>query len=153
MSDGKLTLRLPDESRTEALGHALAQILPPGAIVGLTGDLGAGKSTLARALIRAMMEDKKLDVPSPSFSLVQPYERAGHRVLHADLYRLADASEIDELGLFDDADAILLVEWPERAPDLLARADLVIGLAITPKGGRSAEIIARTTGIDLSRLA
>ncbi len=98
MSADRLSLQLADESRTQELGQALAEILPPGSIVGLSGDLGAGKSTLARALIRAAMANPALEVPSPSFSLVQPYEGVGRRVLHADLYRLADASEIDELG-------------------------------------------------------
>lgn len=152
MGTDRLTLQLADESRTQALGRDLAHILPPGTIVGLTGDLGVGKSTLARALIRGIMADPDLEVPSPSFSLVQPYERAGRRVLHADLYRLADASEIDELGLFDDADAILLVEWPERAPDLLAKADLVVALVITPEAARSAEIFRRNASIDLAGL-
>src|SRR5690554_1580879 len=82
--------------------------LTPGDIVALNGDLGAGKSALARAIIRSLATDPALDVPSPSFALVQPYDTPRGPVLHADLYRLADASEADELGLLDTPDAIIL---------------------------------------------
>jgi tRNA A37 threonylcarbamoyladenosine biosynthesis protein TsaE len=85
--------------------------------------------------------DARLDVPSPSFALVQPYEANGRPLLHADLYRLREAREIDELGLFDRPDAIVLVEWPERAPELFARGTVRVRLSIPPDGnGRIAEI-------------
>jgi tRNA threonylcarbamoyl adenosine modification protein YjeE len=107
----------------------------------LEGDLGAGKTALARAIIRALAGDERLDVPSPSFALVQPYEANGHPILHADLYRLGDAREVDELGLFDRADAIVLVEWPERSADMLANATVRVALSVPPGGaGRSASI-------------
>ena len=132
---------LSDDAATAALGARLAAELRPGDLVLLSGGLGAGKSALARAMIRALTGDPGLDVPSPSFALVQPYEAGGRPLLHADLYRLREAREMDELGLFDRADAIVLVEWPERAPELLARAALAVTLSIPADGrGRVAEV-------------
>jgi len=133
--------RLPDDAATAELGTRLAARLRPGDIVALSGDLGAGKTALARAVIRTLAGDAALDVPSPTFALVQPYAADAAPLLHADLYRLGDASEVDELGLFDDPSAIVLVEWPERAPDLLARADVTVMLGIPSEGaGRTAQI-------------
>jgi tRNA threonylcarbamoyl adenosine modification protein YjeE len=136
---------LPDEAATTTFGAALAAELRPGDLVLLEGDLGAGKSTLARALVRALVGDPGLDVPSPSFALVQPYERPAGPVLHADLYRLGSAREIDELGLFDRPQAIVIVEWPERAPELEGLAAVVLSLAIPP-GGVGRELILRRAG-------
>lgn len=129
------TIHLPDEAATEDLGRRLAATLRPGDVLLLSGGLGAGKTALARAIIRTLMEDEGLEVPSPSFALVQPYASPRGPVLHADLYRLSSEREVDELGLFDRADAIVLVEWPEHAPSLAARGTLSVALAI-PKGGR-----------------
>jgi tRNA threonylcarbamoyladenosine biosynthesis protein TsaE len=135
---------LADDAATAAFGALLAGALKPGDLVLLDGDLGAGKTALARAVIRTLCGDPRLDVPSPSFALVQPYEIAGRPILHADLYRLSTEAEIDELGLFDRADAIVLVEWPERAPSLAARADVTIRLAVPKSGiGRDIEISFR----------
>lgn len=120
----------PDEAATEAIGAALAGQLVPGDIVTLEGDLGVGKTALARAMIRARLGDPELEVPSPSFAIVQPYRG----IMHADLYRLADESELIELGLMDDEDDILLVEWPQRAPSLFARPGLRITIAMAPVG-------------------
>jgi tRNA threonylcarbamoyl adenosine modification protein YjeE len=132
---------LPDDEATATLGTQLAAALKPGDLVLLQGGLGAGKTALARAIIRNLSNDPALDVPSPSFALVQPYETDVAPVLHADLYRLAGAREIEELGLFDRAEAIVLVEWPERAPDLNSRATVRVNLSIPPDGhGRIAEI-------------
>lgn len=124
------TLFAPDEAATEAIGAALAGQLVPGDIVTLEGDLGVGKTALARAIIRARLGDPGLEVPSPSFALVQPYRG----LMHADLYRLADESELIELGLLDDDDDILLVEWPQRAPSLFERPGLRIEIAMGPQG-------------------
>ncbi len=133
---------LSDDEATAALGRRLAGELKPGALVLLSGGLGAGKSTLARALIRALANDPKLEVPSPSFALVQPYEVDGQPLLHADLYRIVDPREVDELGLFDRPPAIVLVEWPERDPELMSRDATVVALSIPPDGkGRIAEIV------------
>jgi tRNA threonylcarbamoyl adenosine modification protein YjeE len=132
---------LPDDAATAALGAQLAGLLRPGDLVLLEGDLGAGKTALARSIIRGLTGEPQLEVPSPSYALVQPYESDGVPVLHADLYRIGSEAEIDELGLFDRAEAIVLVEWPERAPGLAARADLVVRLAVPAGGaGREAEI-------------
>jgi tRNA threonylcarbamoyl adenosine modification protein YjeE len=143
---------LSDEAATTEFGTKLAAELRPGDVVLLKGDLGAGKSTLARALIRALVGDPRLEVPSPSFALVQPYEAEAGPVLHADLYRLGSAAEVDELGLLDRQDAILLVEWPERAPVLERLATVTLSLAIQPGGvGRDliVERAASETGAGL----
>ncbi|HHY48443.1 MAG TPA: tRNA (adenosine(37)-N6)-threonylcarbamoyltransferase complex ATPase subunit type 1 TsaE [Alphaproteobacteria bacterium] len=137
------TLHLADDAATADLGRRLAAALRPGDLVLLSGGLGAGKSALARAMIRALMQDEALDVPSPSFSLVQPYAAPVGPVLHADLYRLAREQEIDELGLFETPEAIVIVEWPERAPSLAGRATLAVSLAIARGGGRDATIEVR----------
>lgn len=133
-------LHLPDDAATADLGRRLATRLRPGDLVLFSGGLGAGKSALARALIRALMGDDRLEVPSPSFALVQPYDSPRGPILHADLYRLEAESEIGELGLFDDPAAIVLVEWPERAPSLAARAALRVELTIPRSGGRDAAV-------------
>lgn len=135
------SLFLADDAATADLGRQLAAILRPGDLVLLEGDLGAGKTALARAIIRALVGDERLDVPSPSFALVQPYEAGGRPILHADLYRLNDPREIDELGLFDRDDAIVLVEWPERSDEVMERASIRIGLSVPPGGdGRAVSI-------------
>ena len=135
---------LADDAATEAFGAKLAAILTPGDIILLDGDLGAGKTAMARAIIRTLMADPALDVPSPSFALVQPYERGEQAILHADLYRLAGESEIEELGLLDDPDAIVLIEWPDRAPRLRKLASIIIGLSVPPGGnGRNLAIEIR----------
>lgn len=128
MSGPALIVHLPDLAATSRLGDVLAQCLQPGDLVTLTGDLGAGKTELARAVVRSLCADPTLEVPSPSFALLQPYDGAKTPIVHADLYRLADAREIDELGLFDNPGAIILVEWAERAPELAAVAAISIAL-------------------------
>lgn len=134
-------LNLADDDATAALGARISRALRPGDVLLLEGDLGAGKTALARVIIRALMADPALDVPSPTFALVQPYEGNGHVVLHADLYRLASERDIDELGLFDRAEAILLVEWPERATELYRKATGTVTLAVPPGGsGRTAYV-------------
>jgi tRNA threonylcarbamoyladenosine biosynthesis protein TsaE len=104
---------LPDPAATAALAAQLAAVLRAGDVVALSGDLGAGKSTLARGLIQALGWHG--DVPSPTFSLVQPYDPPAVRlpVWHCDLYRLEAPEEAEALGLFE-TDAALLIEWPER---------------------------------------
>lgn len=125
---------LPDDAATSALGAELAAGLVPGDLVVLDGDLGAGKTALARAIIRSLAGDDRLEVPSPTFALVQPYDTPGGPVLHADLYRLGDPREVDELGLLDNPAAIVLVEWADRAPEIVAAATLTVGLSIPPGG-------------------
>lgn len=132
-----LTLILAGERDTIEFGEDLALALKPGDCVALYGDLGAGKSTFARALIRAMADEADLDVPSPTFTLVQSYEDLRIPIAHFDLYRLGDASELDELG-FDEALAsgICLVEWPEMAGELLPSDRIVMKLEHEGTGRR-----------------
>jgi len=120
---------LADEAATARLGEDLAMALRAGDAIALKGDLGAGKSTLARALIRALADDTGLEVPSPTFTLVQSYETRVP-VHHFDLYRLSAPDELDELGL-DDAlsQGAALIEWPERAADRLPGNALWVDLA------------------------
>lgn len=119
---------LADDGATGQLGEDLAMALRPGDVLALSGDLGTGKSTLARALIRALADDESLDVPSPTFTLVQSYD-ASLPVHHFDLYRIGSAHELDELG-FDEALATgaALVEWPDRAGDRLPPATVTVEL-------------------------
>jgi tRNA threonylcarbamoyladenosine biosynthesis protein TsaE len=104
---------LDDEAATAAAGAQLASQVRPGDVVTLSGDLGAGKTTLVRGLLRALGHEG--EVPSPTFAIVQPYEELDPRVWHADLYRVEDRAELAELGLDSLADSVLVVEWPERA--------------------------------------
>ncbi|HEU0163363.1 MAG TPA: tRNA (adenosine(37)-N6)-threonylcarbamoyltransferase complex ATPase subunit type 1 TsaE [Rhizomicrobium sp.] len=122
-------IALPDLDATLRLGGGIAAGLKPGDAVALWGDLGAGKTTLARAILRALGVTG--DVPSPTFTLVQGYDTPGLPVSHYDLYRLKEAREIDELG-FDDAlaDGAVLVEWPERAPEALPTDALHVRLSL-----------------------
>lgn len=140
-----LSAELADPAATEALGGALARALgglgEAGCLILLQGELGAGKTTLVRGLLRAAGHTGP--VPSPTYTLVEPYEIDGRRLFHLDLYRIADAEELEYLDWRDMEDAISLVEWPERAPDLAAEADLVIRLTHAD-GGRRARIEAFT---------
>ena len=115
MSPAFLRLTLADADATAAVARRIALRLGPGDVLLLEGDIGAGKTTFARALIRARMGDPRLDVPSPTFTLVQTYDADGIEIWHCDLYRLTDPQELLELGL-DDAfsDAVSLIEWPDR---------------------------------------
>ena len=130
---------LPDLDATAALGRAIASGLGIGDAVALWGDLGAGKTTLARAILRAL--GVREDVPSPTFTLVQGYDTTP-AVAHYDLYRLKSAREMEELG-FDDAldRGAVLVEWPERAPEALPPEALHVRLRLRETGR-----LARITG-------
>ncbi len=114
---------LVDEAATARLGAELGALARSGDVITLSGPLGVGKTALARGLIAALGHEG--EVPSPSFAIVQPYEELKPPVWHADLYRIEEAGELDELGLDSLEGALLLVEWPERAgagawPDALA---------------------------------
>jgi len=132
-------MTLADEAATRGFGAALAGVLRPGDVVTLSGPLGAGKTTLARAVLRALGEAG--EVPSPTFALVQPYDDLRLQVWHADLYRLDDASELRELGL-DEILAVgaLLVEWPSRAPDAWPHA---LALSLDPIDGTARCLTAK----------
>ena len=111
---------LPDEGTTEQLGATLAGRLRIGDVVGLTGELGAGKTTLARAILRAAADDRRLIVPSPTFTLVEVYETPRGAYWHFDLYRLEAPEQVYELGWEEArAEGIVLMEWPERLGALL----------------------------------
>ena len=133
---------LADAQETESLGARLGRVVTTG-IIYLNGDLGAGKTTLARGLLRALGHTGK--VRSPTYTLVEPYALGSRQVYHLDLYRLADAEELEWLGLRDMlADpALLLVEWPERGSGYLPPADLTIDLDFSG-GGRMASLVAAT---------
>ncbi|MFN3577231.1 MAG: tRNA (adenosine(37)-N6)-threonylcarbamoyltransferase complex ATPase subunit type 1 TsaE [Tabrizicola sp.] len=131
------TLDLPDATSTEALGRRLAALARPGDVVLLEGPIGAGKSCLARAFIRARLGEAE-DVPSPTFTLVQVYPDADGEIWHADLYRLTHPDEVWELGL-DQAfeTAICLVEWPDRLGSHRPPGALTIRLEAAGEGRRA----------------
>lgn len=130
-------LNLPAAPDTEALGHRLAALARPGDVILLEGPIGAGKSCLARAFIRARL-GREEEVPSPTFTLVQVYEDKAGEIWHADLYRLTHPDEVWELGL-DDAftTAISLVEWPDRLGKHVPPDALRIRLAAEGEGRRA----------------
>lgn len=117
-------LTLSDEAATLAAGEALAKAMPEGAIIYLHGDLGAGKTTLMRGVLRGLGHHGK--VKSPTYTLVEPYDLAGRRLYHFDLYRLSSPSELLDLGMQDYADgqAACWIEWPEKGQGYLPPADL-----------------------------
>lgn len=127
--DESRRIALADEAATARLAARLAALARPGDILALSGGLGAGKTAFARAFLRARAGDPALEVPSPTFTLVQAYDLPGGAVWHLDLYRLSDPSEVWELGIEEALDrAILLVEWPERIGTLLPEDSLRIEL-------------------------
>ncbi len=130
---------LPSAADTEAFGARLARALPAdaaGAMVTLKGDLGAGKTALARAFLMAL--GHRGPVPSPTYTLVEPYEVLRYPVYHIDLYRIASGEELEFLGWDDLRRGLVLIEWPERAPELTANADLAIELAYRDAGREAA---------------
>ncbi len=128
-------IQLADLDATHALGRRLAGLLEGGDVVALSGPLGAGKTELARALIRARA-GAPIEVPSPTFTLIQDYPLGGLVIRHIDLYRVEDPSELVELGLdTPEPDEVWLMEWPERALALLpaARLELEPGAGPRPR--------------------
>ncbi|MEX0347076.1 MAG: tRNA (adenosine(37)-N6)-threonylcarbamoyltransferase complex ATPase subunit type 1 TsaE [Rhizobiaceae bacterium] len=142
MKSRTTTLDLKDEAATSRLGQDIAAAVKPGDLIALEGDLGAGKTTLARALIRAATAKPGLEVPSPTYTLVQYYDGV-LPVAHFDLYRLTDGSELYELGLEEALEqGIVVVEWPQNAADTLPSPALTVNLSETADGGRSAIVQA-----------
>lgn len=132
------TVALPDLAATEGLGARIAASLKVGDAVALEGDLGAGKTTLARAILHSLGVTE--DVPSPTFTLVQYYETPRIPVRHYDLYRIENASEMEELGLDEALDeGAALIEWPERALAFLPHDRLHVAMSID-SGARRARI-------------
>lgn len=133
-------LQLADPAATDAFGHLLAQTQPSSAVVHLHGDLGAGKSSLARAWLRAL--GVRGAIRSPTYTLVEHYAYADARVpgegkaMHLDLYRIGDPGELEFLALDDPGTTLWLVEWPERGGAALPAADLRVDLAVDGAGRR-----------------
>jgi len=145
-----LSLHLATEADTIRLGEELALVVKSGDCVALWGNLGAGKSTLARALLRAMADDDYLEVPSPTFTLVQNYDLR-FPVAHFDLYRLSDPAELEEIGFADALDnGVCLVEWPDKAGTSLPEARMDITFGFDPAGGR--QITIQATPTQLARI-
>ncbi|MDE2200268.1 MAG: tRNA (adenosine(37)-N6)-threonylcarbamoyltransferase complex ATPase subunit type 1 TsaE [Rhodospirillales bacterium] len=134
------TLELPDLAATEALAAALARLARPGDAILLDGPLGAGKTALARAFLRAACGDPRLEVPSPSFTLVQSYETRLGPVHHFDLWRLDGPGALSELGWEDMRADIVLVEWPDRLGALRPAGALTVTLALAGGEARRATL-------------
>ena len=129
------TVALATEQATRRLAMDVAAMLAPGDFVTLSGDLGAGKTTFARALVRHLAGDHRLEVPSPTFTLVQTYALPRFTIVHGDLYRVSEPYELIELGFDDAPDAAVLLEWPERIADSLPRDRLDIAFTLKPERG------------------
>jgi tRNA threonylcarbamoyladenosine biosynthesis protein TsaE len=127
-------MNLKSEQETAATGAALARVTKAGDVITLAGPLGVGKTALARGFIAALGHDG--EIPSPTFGLVQPYDDTNPPVWHVDLYRIENASEIDELGLNAAVDAVLIVEWPERAGEQAWPDALRLSLEFNNGGAR-----------------
>ena len=132
---------LPDEQATRDIGAQLARVARSGDVITLSGPLGVGKTAVARGFIEALGHSK--EVPSPSFALVQPYERLDPPVWHFDLYRLDSPEDAYELGIEDAfAEGIALIEWPERLGRLMTREHL--GVALAPGADETSRVATLT---------
>ncbi|MCR0983391.1 tRNA (adenosine(37)-N6)-threonylcarbamoyltransferase complex ATPase subunit type 1 TsaE [Roseomonas populi] len=145
-----ITLSLPDEAATAALAARAARLARPGDAILLDGPLGAGKSAFARAFLRAAAGNPALEVPSPTFTLVQSYDLPGGPAHHMDLYRLEGPDALPELGWEEMREGIVLVEWPERLGPWAPRDALRLALAqADDPDARTATL----SGWDAARLA
>ncbi len=140
---------LANEVASVVFGSKLAAACQGRGLVTLSGNLGTGKTTLSRGIIRALGHSGA--VKSPTFTLVEPYELSETRIYHFDLYRLEDPEELEFIGLWDylDQDALVLVEWPEKAFGVLPPADLALDLAIQDNGRRVAFAAHTSRGRDI----
>ncbi len=135
-----LDLFLPDLAATDALAARVAALARPGDAILLAGPLGAGKTAFARGFLRAATRDRRLDVPSPSFTLVQSYDTRVGVVHHYDLWRLDGPAALEELGWDEARGDIVLVEWPERLAAWQPAVALVIALSLEEGDARRAVI-------------
>ena len=141
MTQAPRRIDLADEAATQQLGVRLAGLVQAGDVILLQGDLGAGKSTLARAFIRALTHPDE-EVPSPTFTLVQTYDTDHGPLWHFDLYRLEKPEDVLELGFEDACADICLVEWPERLGSLLPKKRLEVVMEIAPNSvGRIVSLV------------
>lgn len=131
-----MQVTLVDLAATEAAGAALGSVLPRRLVVHLQGELGAGKTTLVRGMLRALGHPGR--VPSPTYTLVEPYELGGRELKHLDLYRIADPEELEFLGI-REMEGIVFIEWPERGGHFLPAPDIRCRLSVVPEG-RSLDI-------------
>src|SRR5580700_4153473 len=139
------SLALANETATASLMADLALLIGAGDVITLSGDLGAGKTAAARALIRYLSSDDSIEVPSPTFTLAQSYDLPPFPLVHADLYRINDAMELEEIGLSSPLPegVVALIEWPERARGAMPPDRIDIALSHRPALGstaRAAEI-------------
>lgn len=141
--DNAIKLNLADEAATESFAARLSVCIQPGMVIYLTGDLGAGKTTLVRALLKALGYSGH--VKSPTYTLLEHYEIGGLHLLHFDLYRFDSSDEWKQAGFRDEFDQrnICLIEWPEKAQGLVPAADIIIAFEILP-GSRNLKIRAPT---------
>lgn len=140
------TTALADETGTHQLMTDIAAVIEPGDLITLSGDLGAGKTTFARAMIRYFAEDESIEVPSPTFTLTQTYTLPRFNLVHVDLYRLTGPSDLVEIGLDDTPDgAVTLLEWPDRAGASLPSDRIDVAFTLAPQHGPNARN-ARVTG-------
>lgn len=151
MGESELTAELRSEAKLTALAASFARALHAARawplVIGLRGDLGSGKTTWVRAMLRGLGYEGR--VPSPTYTLLEQYTCGGLSIVHLDLYRLRGGDELENLGLRDwlaEPKLWLAVEWPERAPELAARCDLKLELAIPSSGGRVVKVTAGTRG-------
>jgi tRNA threonylcarbamoyladenosine biosynthesis protein TsaE len=133
-------MHLPDLAATEALAAWLAPRLRAGDAILLAGPLGAGKTAFARALLRACLGNPALDVPSPSYTLVQTYEKPGLTLHHFDLWRLNGSAGLMELGWDDASSDVVIVEWPDRLGALMPPEALMIEFTVTGENKREAQL-------------
>ena len=139
-----LKIDLPNEKATKSLGLKIAQSLPSvisDMTVVLKGEMGAGKSTIVRSVLRGM--GYRNIVPSPTYTIVEPYEVQSGKIYHIDLYRISNPDELEFLGWSDLNDGLKFIEWPERVPLLFEQADLILNLEYI-SSGRTLEFNSRT---------
>lgn len=136
MPHGRRSEYLPDEAATLACGQALAAVLPRAALVFLYGDLGAGKTTLVRGILRGLGHSGS--VKSPTYTLLEPYDVSSYLVYHFDFYRILDSEELDFIGIDElvESSALKLVEWPERVLDRLPEPDVTVRMQVEGEGRR-----------------
>lgn len=139
-----IDMQIHSEDAMQRLASKLSELVPPGSVIYLLGDLGAGKTTFARGFLRGSGVSGR--VKSPTFTLVEPYELADKSIFHFDLYRIETADELKQLGLDDyfNADTICLIEWPDKGKPILPAADILCKIEFQCETTRKLSIEAGT---------